>query len=105
MFMFMVKQSFQGIFILLTPIYFDSFSINMTPNRNASKDISEQVGAKRPKHNHKDDPKNILHSRYKQLIFVVNTGSASYSGSVLMPADSVHVCLNELADIMIDKML
>ena len=77
----------------------------MTPNRNASKDLSEQVGAKRPKPYHKDDPLNILHSRYKQSIFVVNTGSASYSGSVLMPAASVHVSLNELADIMIVKML
>ena len=36
---------------------------------------------------------------------MVNSGSASYSASVLMPAASVHVCLNELADIMIDKML
>ena len=66
----------------------------MTPNRNASKDLSEHVGAKRPKLYHKDDPYNMLHSRYKQWIFVVNTVSASYSGSVLKPAASVHVSLN-----------
>ena len=36
---------------------------------------------------------------------MVNTGNASYSGSVLMMAASVHVSLNWLADIMKDKML
>ena len=43
------------------------------------------------KPNHKDDPQNILQSRYKQLISVVNTGSASNSGSVFIMPEPVYM--------------
>ena len=49
---------------LFFPVFVQSFSsklhlalpFNMTPNQNASEELSEQVGAKRPKPYHKDDP-------------------------------------------------
>ena len=76
----------------------------MVPKRKASKDLLQQNVAKRSQPNNKDDQHTTSHSGNKHLSTVNNTCSVSNVGNVNSGSNTGNVSLNDLADIIIDKM-